>query len=534
MKTAFNDHTSKSFFNVSRTLYELMEEFECPLSRVQVEDPIREDGQICKPQDFPLVTELRLSHKNIIEISNLELFESLTTLRLDNNIIQKVHGLDNLKNLTWLDLSFNNLKDMNGLDALVNLKDLVLADNQIDTIAHCKCTKLQVISLARNNITNLDEVNHLRQFPHLRDAAFAGNPIADNHNYKMHVLTYIPQLQFLDHKTVILSEEEKSAIENYHADDITDIRDAESKKRADKAAEEAVEQQRLALEKGFLGATFHLPELLLNPLLEPAHIEDICKEYPVLRANFHDGVCERVSQLAKTFAPLNEQRNAKVRAFERAVEDVVARSDKESTRIVADLKRQKKDVLDQIYALGPGEVYHKEVLARPFYARMTNSKYKILQVEIELKQTLKQALQVFQDEMTTLCGILLTYSSNFWGANGLEHLVKKFHSDLHDITKDNLDSYMQGLHTDDAFSKEEFQIAVQNFEECHTNLVDEKGTQMDADINMWKKEYFNSKQKMLHDRRCSRVDEITVMTNNLRGEIEALIAQAEEDENLII
>ena len=93
---------------------------------------------------------------------------------------------------------------------------------------------------------------------------------------------------------------------------------------------------------------------------------------------------------------------------------------------------------------------------------------------------------------------------------------------------------MQGLHTDDAFSKEEFQIAVQNFEECHTNLVDEKGTQMDADINMWKKEYFNSKQKMLHDRRCSRVDEITVMTNNLRGEIEAIIAQAEEDENLII
>ncbi len=78
-----------------------------------VENPIREDGEFCRREDFPDVKELRLSRKNIIEISNLELFTSLTTLRLDNNIIQKVHGLDSLRNLTWLDVSFNNLKDMN-------------------------------------------------------------------------------------------------------------------------------------------------------------------------------------------------------------------------------------------------------------------------------------------------------------------------------------------------------------------------------------------------------------------------------------
>ena len=256
-------------------------------------------------------------------------------------------------------------------------------------------------------------------------------------------MTYIPQLHYLDHKAVTLSHEENAVIETYHADDLVDIRDAEAKKRAEHASDEADEQKRIALEKGFLGATFHLPELLLNPLLEPARIEEMAKEYPLLRANFHDGICELVSQLAKTFAPLNEQRNAKVRAFEKAVESVVARSDRESHRIVADLKRQKKDILDQFHALGPGEVYQKEVLARPFYARMTNAKLKILQVEVELKQTLKQALQAFQDEMTTLCGILLTYSSNFWGSNGLENLIKQFHSDLHDLTMDNLDSYMQ-------------------------------------------------------------------------------------------
>lgn len=54
------------------------------------------------PIEFPRVEALRLSYKNIAEISNLNNFDSLKTLRLDNNIIERIEGLDHLTQLTWL------------------------------------------------------------------------------------------------------------------------------------------------------------------------------------------------------------------------------------------------------------------------------------------------------------------------------------------------------------------------------------------------------------------------------------------------
>eukprot|EP00400_MALV-I_sp_L67-5_P001342 gene1342-387_t len=515
-----------------------------------VENPIREDGEFCRREDFPDVKELRLSRKNIIEISNLELFTSLTTLRLDNNIIQKVHGLDSLRNLTWLDVSFNNLKDMNGLDALVNLTDLVLADNQIDTIAHCvHCTKLQVISLARNNIKDLDQVNHLRQFRELRDISFAGNKIAEHENYKTHVVAYIPQLEYLDHKSIQITPEEQATIETYHADDLTDLRDEESKARAERQKDEEDKQYLKTLEKHFLGTTFHLSELLLNPMLEPYRIDEMSADYAPLKLGFHESICELVANLARTFEPLNDKRLRKVEAFEKAIQLVVEQSDSKCAAEVAHIRRQKKEVVEKINAMGPGEVWNKQLLAQPFFGRMEQSQIKIQTLEVDLKQTMKQALNIFQDEINALCAVMLRYSGDFWGPNGLEQAIKQFHSDLHDLQKSCLDEFIQSLSSSPDnpdsptggvsfgapdFSKEEFQIQLQNFEECHTNMMDEKGTQMDLDISSWKNNYFAEKQKLLHSRRCVRVDEVSILCKNLRGELEAMLAKAEHEEQELL
>ena len=64
----------------------------------------------CDPLNFPLVSSLRLSYRNILEISDLSGFHSLEKLKLDNNIICSTKGLAHLApSLKWLDLSFNNI-----------------------------------------------------------------------------------------------------------------------------------------------------------------------------------------------------------------------------------------------------------------------------------------------------------------------------------------------------------------------------------------------------------------------------------------
>merc|ERR1719409_2195551 len=94
------------------------------LLRDGVAEPLRPDGEKTDSIEFPKVTSLSLSFKNIIEISNLNNFDALTTLRLDNNIIDKIANLSHLTQLTWLDLSFNNIREIEGLDKLSNLLDL--------------------------------------------------------------------------------------------------------------------------------------------------------------------------------------------------------------------------------------------------------------------------------------------------------------------------------------------------------------------------------------------------------------------------
>ena len=79
-------------------------------------------------------TELALSFKKILQISNLENLINVHTLRLDNNMIMRIENLSKLKNIKWLDLSFNYISEIEGLDELENLTDLCLCSNQIKEI----------------------------------------------------------------------------------------------------------------------------------------------------------------------------------------------------------------------------------------------------------------------------------------------------------------------------------------------------------------------------------------------------------------
>lgn len=106
-------------------------------------------------------TEISLSYKNILEISNLENLVNLQILRLDNNMIMKIENLHKLQNIKWLDLSFNYITEVSGLEELENLLDLSLYNNQIQEITKGLdgCRKLNVLSIGRNQIANVKGVN---------------------------------------------------------------------------------------------------------------------------------------------------------------------------------------------------------------------------------------------------------------------------------------------------------------------------------------------------------------------------------------
>jgi Leucine-rich repeat (LRR) protein len=115
-------------------------------------------------------TELALSFRKILQISNLENLINVHTLRLDNNMIMKIEGLSKLKNIKWLDLSFNFISEIEGLDELDNLQDLSLYNNQITEVKNLdKNRKLNVLSVGRNKIADVKPmVTYLRKFGNLQ------------------------------------------------------------------------------------------------------------------------------------------------------------------------------------------------------------------------------------------------------------------------------------------------------------------------------------------------------------------------------
>ena len=123
-------------------------------------------------------TELALSFKKILQISNLENLINVHTLRLDNNMIMRIENLSKLKNIKWLDLSFNYISEIEGLDELENLTDLSLYSNQIKEIKNLdKNRKLNVLSIGNNQILDCKPVaKYLKRFSNLQALCIHMNP----------------------------------------------------------------------------------------------------------------------------------------------------------------------------------------------------------------------------------------------------------------------------------------------------------------------------------------------------------------------
>lgn len=175
----------------------------------------------------PSALRLSISFKNIGRIENLVGFDRLEKLCLDNNLLEEILNLGHLKQLKWLDLSFNKIRKIQGLENLEKLEDLSLYCNKISVIEGLEsCQNLQCLSLGNNRIDSLDDVIRLRQIRSLKMLTLSNNPIEKDTEYRMTVLAYTDNLQYLDY--AMIDKNERLAAKERYKDDLLDLKERES------------------------------------------------------------------------------------------------------------------------------------------------------------------------------------------------------------------------------------------------------------------------------------------------------------------
>ncbi|NXP65230.1 LRC23 protein, partial [Chloropsis cyanopogon] len=161
----------------------------------------------------PLLANLSLKENKIQTVLGLnhdQLF-SLQVLELRGNQIKTTAGLG-VSKLKKLYLAKNIICSLEGLEEFEQLETLHLRDNKLEALDgfsdSMKC--LQYLNLRSNGIKSFQEVEKLQVLPMLQALVLMENPCAEEPNYRLEVLSRLPQLQRLD-KELIEEEEWEQA-----------------------------------------------------------------------------------------------------------------------------------------------------------------------------------------------------------------------------------------------------------------------------------------------------------------------------------
>jgi len=298
-----------------------------------------------KKVDLTDALVLKLSYKNICDIDHLEAMEKLHTLCLDNNVIGRIENLGHLTNLIWLDLSFNNITKIEGLETLVNLKDLTLYHNQIEHIENLDMNKnIECLSLGKNRVKSLDCVGYLRGFPKLRMLNLEGNAICNEEEYRLYVVGFISQLDYLDF--VMVGEDERvRALETFQ-DELMILQEKEviEKTTRDRDAGQKAETELLKL------ANLSVVQNLFEDMLEEDSELSKLRTLPGVNEMLED-YQDKVNEACEEFRALGmeqyELRKAEHAAFSAVVQRTMDTAADESRVLVEKFYAEKNETVQE-------------------------------------------------------------------------------------------------------------------------------------------------------------------------------------------
>uniref|UniRef100_A0A665UV88 Centrosomal protein of 97 kDa n=1 Tax=Echeneis naucrates TaxID=173247 RepID=A0A665UV88_ECHNA len=146
----------------------------------------------------PGLQQLSVASNRLVRMMGVSRLTELRVLNLPNNSIGYIEGLRDLPHLKWLNLSGNNIKVIEQIGNCVSLQHLDLSDNSISTIGDlAKLIALKTLLLHGNSITTLRSVPaHLP--PHLSILSLAENEIRD-----LNEVSYLAHLHELEQLSIM-------------------------------------------------------------------------------------------------------------------------------------------------------------------------------------------------------------------------------------------------------------------------------------------------------------------------------------------
>jgi len=498
-------------------------------------EPVRPDGEPWDPIDFPQVTSLRLSFLNIIEISNLNNFDSLTTLRLDNNIIDRIANLNHLKQLTWLDLSFNNIRDIEGLDNLSNLLDLSLYHNQIEKIEGLDgCPQLNILSLGHNHIKDLRQIDNLRKFQNLRCVCLDGNKVCQHDTYTQHVLAYLPMLKYLDY--MLIDRKAVTQAQEYGVDELLELKEREQAEAAKERARKDKEAVMEKLKASFLDVTEDLFEDLFSKEAEPEHLT-VLQCYWQLKEDMRDKLTEDIKTLRQWMEERNEVRMKKVASFEKAISTAEKESEEEAFLLVRDFRSLKKKVLAQLDREDGAQRPESEAIVEELQRQLGKLENQLMANEIQLQESIEEAITDFEAKIENMVKLMADKGREFF--TRLEDLERSFFLGLTEGMTAEVEAFAQNqemtnMDTDTNKAKylgngADMTLAATNFNEAHMSLIQNKDDSMQATMTSWRNTFFEGHRERQYHRNRQRIIDCKKVVDDCRAEILAAAVEAGDE-----
>uniref|UniRef100_A0A1A7XVS5 Centrosomal protein of 97 kDa n=1 Tax=Iconisemion striatum TaxID=60296 RepID=A0A1A7XVS5_9TELE len=189
----------------------------------------------------PSIQQLSVAHNRLVRMMSVSRLTELRVLNLPNNSIGYIEGLRDLPHLKWLNLSGNNIKVIEQLNTCVSLQHLDLSDNNISTtgdltklvalktlLLHGNSittlrtvpvhlpAHLSILSLAENEIRDLNEVSYLAPLHELEQLSIMCNPgvmatpMLPSCDYRPYIMSWCLNLKVLDGYVVTQKESLKA------------------------------------------------------------------------------------------------------------------------------------------------------------------------------------------------------------------------------------------------------------------------------------------------------------------------------------
>ncbi|XP_026844542.1 centrosomal protein of 97 kDa [Drosophila persimilis] len=154
--------------------------------------------------------ELNLSFNGILSIEGLKDCQHLRVLNLEGNNIKTIEHLNTNVALECLNLAENSVTSISDISYLCNLKELYLHGNRLTHLRQCDKylpTSLETLTLAKNNIDDLNEICTLSHLSNLQSLSITENGCVnmalgpnsvDGFDYRPFVLNWCMSLKCID------------------------------------------------------------------------------------------------------------------------------------------------------------------------------------------------------------------------------------------------------------------------------------------------------------------------------------------------